>query len=50
MTVLAKANINLTDRVFNCELEEWEVDVKWPPACEKVSPGAKERPLMEDIT
>jgi hypothetical protein len=24
--------------------------VRWPPACEDVNPGAKERPLLEDVT
>jgi hypothetical protein len=24
--------------------------VKWPPACEDVSPEAEERPLLEDVT
>jgi hypothetical protein len=24
--------------------------VGWPPACEDVSPGAEERPVLEDIT
>jgi hypothetical protein len=24
--------------------------VRWPPACEDVSPGARERSLLEDIT
>jgi hypothetical protein len=24
--------------------------VRWPPACEDVSPEAEERPLLEDIT
>jgi hypothetical protein len=24
--------------------------VRWPPACEDVSPGAQERPLLEDVT
>jgi hypothetical protein len=24
--------------------------VRWPPACEDVSPGAEERPLLEDVT
>jgi hypothetical protein len=27
-----------------------EVDVRWPPACEDISPGAEECPLLEDIT
>jgi hypothetical protein len=31
-------------------LEEYEVGVRWPPACEDVSPGAKERPLLEAVT
>jgi hypothetical protein len=31
------------------QLEE-EVDVRWPPASEDVSPGAEERPLLEDVT
>jgi hypothetical protein len=24
--------------------------VTWPPACEDMSPGAEERPLLEDVT
>jgi hypothetical protein len=24
--------------------------VRWSPACEDVSPGAKEYPLLEDVT
>jgi hypothetical protein len=24
--------------------------VRWPSACEDVSPGAEERPLLEDVT
>jgi hypothetical protein len=24
--------------------------MKWPPACEDVSAGAEERPLLEDVT
>jgi hypothetical protein len=24
--------------------------VRWPPACEDVSPEAEERPLLEDVT
>jgi hypothetical protein len=27
-----------------------ETGVKWPPACEDVSPVAEERPLLEDVT
>jgi hypothetical protein len=31
-------------------LEELEVGVRWPPACENLSPGAEQRPLLEDVT
>jgi hypothetical protein len=24
--------------------------VRWPPACKDVSPGAEERPLLEDVS
>jgi hypothetical protein len=24
--------------------------VRWPPACEDVSPGAEDRPFLEDVT
>jgi hypothetical protein len=24
--------------------------VRWPPACEDVSPGVEERPMLEDVT
>jgi hypothetical protein len=37
-------------RVLRRQLEEWEVGVIWPPACEDVRPGAEERPLLEDVT
>jgi hypothetical protein len=30
--------------------QEEEVGVRWPPACEDVSPRAEERPLLEDVT
>jgi hypothetical protein len=32
------------------ELEEQGAGVRWPPATDDVSPGAEERPLLEDIT
>jgi hypothetical protein len=31
-------------------LEEWEIDMRWHPACKDVKLGAKERPLLEDVT
>jgi hypothetical protein len=34
-------------RVLRQQLEEEEVGVNWPPACEDVSPGAGERPLVK---
>jgi hypothetical protein len=52
----------LTDRQSQCDfdfdyetvqrrqLEKLEVGVRWPPAWEDLSPGAKERPLLEDVT
>jgi hypothetical protein len=30
--------------------EEKGVGVRWLPACEDVSPGAEEHPLLEDTT
>jgi hypothetical protein len=36
--------------VLRRQLEQEEVSVRWPPACEDVSPAAKERPLLEDVT
>jgi hypothetical protein len=32
------------------QLEESEFGVRWPLACENVSPGAEERQLLEDVT
>jgi hypothetical protein len=32
------------------QLEESEFGVRWPPACKDVSPGAEERPLLEEVT
>jgi hypothetical protein len=32
------------------ELKEWKVGVRWPLACEVVSPGTDEPPLLEDVT
>jgi hypothetical protein len=37
-------------RVLRLQLEEQEFCVRWPPACEDVSPTAEERPLLEDVT
>jgi hypothetical protein len=37
-------------RVLRRQLEDYEVGVRWPPACEDVSPEAEERPLLEDVT
>jgi hypothetical protein len=37
-------------RVLRRQLEEYEVGVTWPPACEDVSPGAEERSLLEDVS
>jgi hypothetical protein len=37
-------------RVLLWQLEEQEVGVRGPPACEDVSPGAEERPLLEAVT
>jgi hypothetical protein len=31
-------------------LNETEVDVRWPPAYEDMSPREEDRPLLEDIT
>jgi hypothetical protein len=36
--------------VLRRQLGEKEVRVRWPPACEEVSLGADERPLLEDFT
>jgi hypothetical protein len=38
------------DRVLRRQLEEEEVDVRWPSACEDEGPRAEERPLLEDVT
>jgi hypothetical protein len=38
------------ETVLRQQSEEWEVGVRWPPACEDVSPGAEERPLLEAVT
>jgi hypothetical protein len=27
-----------------------QVNVRWPPACEDVSPEAEDRPLLEEVT
>jgi hypothetical protein len=35
--------------VLSRQLEEQEVGVGWPPACEGVSPGAEERPLLKPL-
>jgi hypothetical protein len=32
------------------ELEKQEVGVRWLPLSKDVSPGAKEHPLLEDVT
>jgi hypothetical protein len=45
-TVLARASSSLTAR----QLEEVEVGVRWPPACENVNQKVEERPLLEDVT
>jgi hypothetical protein len=37
-------------RALRRQVEEQEVGVRWPPACEDVSPGAEERPLLENVT
>jgi hypothetical protein len=37
------------ESVLRRQLEE-EIGVRWPPACEDVSPGAGERPPLEDVT
>jgi hypothetical protein len=38
------------ERVLRQQLEEYEVGVRWLPACEEVSPEAEEHPLLEAIT
>jgi hypothetical protein len=37
-------------RVLRRQLEEQEVGVRSPPACEDVSPRAEDRLLLEDVT
>jgi hypothetical protein len=37
-------------RANNDVKQRVEVGVRWPPACEDASPGAGERPLLEDVT
>jgi hypothetical protein len=32
------------------EVKEQEVGVRWLPVCEKMSPEAEERSLLEDVT
>jgi hypothetical protein len=36
--------------VIRRQFEEWEIGMRWPPACEYVIPEAEERPLLEDVT
>lgn len=38
------------EKVLRPELEEQEFDVRRPPACEEMSPGAEEHPSLEDVT
>jgi hypothetical protein len=37
------------DSLETAESEEYEVGVRQTPACEDVSPGAKERPLLDAV-
>jgi hypothetical protein len=37
-------------RVLRWQLEEQEFGVRLPPACEDVSSGSEECPLLEDVT
>jgi hypothetical protein len=39
-----------TLRVLRRQLERQQIGVRWPPACEDVSPRTENRPLLEDIT
>jgi hypothetical protein len=39
-------NDYLTDRWTN----QSEVNVRWSPACEDMSPGEEEHPLLEEVT
>jgi hypothetical protein len=43
-------DFDLRDIVLRRQIEEKEDDVRWPPDCEDVSPGAEERPLLEAAT
>jgi hypothetical protein len=36
--------------VLRRQLEEEEVGVRWPPACQDMSLEAEEHPLLEDVT
>jgi hypothetical protein len=42
-------SLSLLRSVLRRQLEEYEIGVRLPPACEDVSPGAEERPLLEDV-
>jgi hypothetical protein len=33
-----------------CSESDYKAGVRWSPACEDVSPGAEERPLLEAVT
>jgi hypothetical protein len=38
------------ERALRWLLQEWEIGKRWRPARKDVSPGAEERPLLEDVT
>jgi hypothetical protein len=45
-----KDHLPLRDNFETAELEERVIGVRSPTACEDVSPGEEERPLLEDVT
>jgi hypothetical protein len=40
-----RAEATQREGVRRRQLEEYEFGVRWPPACEDVSPGAEKRPM-----
>jgi hypothetical protein len=47
---LYNENQLLYGRILRLQLEEGEVGVRWPPACEDMRLVAEERPLLEATT
>jgi hypothetical protein len=46
---IARTNCHY-ERVLTRNLEEYMVEMIWPPACEDVRPEAEDRPLLKDVT